>query len=119
VLALADRSDETVYISGDTVWYEEVAEVAERFRPRVVFLFMGAARVPEVGPDHLTFTAEEGIMLARAMPEAVIVPLHYEGWEHFSEGRGAIEETFKAARIASRLCWLRRGQVETLATFRA
>jgi hypothetical protein len=32
-------------LTGDTVWYDGVAEVARRFRPGVVLLFAGAARI--------------------------------------------------------------------------
>ena len=95
-----------VYVSGDTVWYEGVEEVAKRADVRVAFAFMGAARVREVGPAHLTLTAEEGVLLARAMPRALLVPLHYEGWAHFSEGRVQIERAFAGADLSDRLRWL-------------
>jgi L-ascorbate metabolism protein UlaG (beta-lactamase superfamily) len=98
-----------VYISGDTVWYEGTAAVAGRFDVRTAILFMGAARVPAVGPDHLTMTAAEGIEAARAFPNAVIVPLHFEGWAHFSESRDQIQGTFAAAGMAERLQWLEPG----------
>jgi L-ascorbate metabolism protein UlaG (beta-lactamase superfamily) len=99
------RSTDCVYVSGDTVWYEGVPEVARRFRVKVAVLFMGAARVAEVGPAHLTLTAEEGVEVARVMPNATIIPVHFEGWAHFSEGRDAITRAFAAAGIESRLCW--------------
>jgi len=104
-LAFADRPGEVVYVSGDTVWYEGVAEVARRFSVRVAVLFMGAARVAAVGPAHLTFTATEGVAVAQAFPEAPIVPLHFEGWEHFSEGRPDIEAAFRAVGLEHRLRW--------------
>lgn len=109
VLTLDERPDRRVYVSGDTVWYEGVAEVARRFSPAVAVLFMGAARVREVGPAHLTLTAEEGVEVARAMPDAVIVPVHFEGWEHFSEGRAVIAKTFADAGLGERLRWLTPG----------
>lgn len=77
---------------------------------RIAFLFMGAARVREVGQAHLTLTAAEGVLAARAMPSAVIVPLHYEGWQHFSEGRADIERAFTEAGLADHLRWLPRGE---------
>jgi len=43
-----------IYISGDTVWYDGVAEVARRFRAGVVLPFAGAAETR--GPFHLTWT---------------------------------------------------------------
>jgi L-ascorbate metabolism protein UlaG (beta-lactamase superfamily) len=106
VLTLADASEGAVYLSGDTVWYEGVAEVARRFPVRVAMLYMGAARVPEVGPSPLTFTADEAVEAARAFPDAVIIPLHYEGWAHFSESRGQVEDAFCAAGLSHRLRWL-------------
>lgn len=71
------NSTKAVYISGDTVYYEGVAEVARRFNIELAILFMGAAKVPEVGPDHLTFTAEEGVKAAHLFPDAGIIPLHW------------------------------------------
>ena len=105
VIAAAGRRVHDVYISGDTVWYEGVAEVARRFSVSVAVVFMGAARIREVGPAHLTLTAEEGVRVARAMPNARIVPLHFEGWGHLSEGRAEIDAAFAEAGMPDRLCW--------------
>lgn len=104
-----------VYVSGDTVWYKGVEEVARRADVRVAFLFLGAARVREVGPAHLTMTGGEGVLAAHAMPHAEIVPLHFEGWQHFSEGRSEIEQTFAAVHLDGRLRWLAPGQPTVLA----
>jgi L-ascorbate metabolism protein UlaG (beta-lactamase superfamily) len=112
-LAPASSPESVVYVSGDTVWYDGVAEVARRFAVRVAVLFMGAARVPEVGPAHLTFTAEEAVEAARAFRGAAIVPLHYEGWAHFSESRGAVEEAFAAAAMLGRLSFIEPGRPRT------
>lgn len=35
---------DAVYLTGDTVFYEGVVEVARRFRPQLVVIFAGAAR---------------------------------------------------------------------------
>jgi len=111
ILSSADDPDNAVYISGDTVWYEGVAEVAKRFPIRLAVLFMGAARVAVAGPANLTFTAEEGIQAAHAFPDAVIVPLHYEGWTHFTESRAEIDAAFSKAGLEGRLRWLEPGRV--------
>jgi L-ascorbate metabolism protein UlaG (beta-lactamase superfamily) len=103
-----------IYVSGDTVWYEGVEEVARRADVRLAFLFMGAARVREVGPAHLTLTADEGVQVARAMPAAMIVPLHFEGWGHFSEGRAVIQQAFDDAGLSARLRWLTPGMATRL-----
>jgi L-ascorbate metabolism protein UlaG (beta-lactamase superfamily) len=104
-LAFAGAPDGGIYLSGDTVWYEGVAEVARRFTPSVAVLFAGAARVREVGPANLTFTAAEAVAAAQAFARATIVPLHFEGWEHFSEAPADLERAFAAAGLAGRLRW--------------
>ena len=101
----SDAAADAVYVSGDTVWYEGVAEVARRFRVRTAVLFMGAARVAAVGPWALTMTAADGVEAARAFAGAVIVPLHFEGWEHFSESRAEIAAAFDRAGLSDRLRW--------------
>jgi L-ascorbate metabolism protein UlaG (beta-lactamase superfamily) len=103
-----------VYISGDTVWYDGIEEVARRADVGVAFLFMGAARVREVGPAHLTLTGQAGVLVARAMPNALIVPLHYEGWAHFSESRDDIDRAFTGAGLGARRRWLVPGRTTAL-----
>ena len=87
------------------MWCDGVADVARRMRPDVVVLFGGAARVSEAGPAHLTFTAGEAVTLARAFAPALVIPLHFEGWAHFTEGRADIEAAFVAAQLTDRLRW--------------
>ena len=106
VLSFSETPGPTIYISGDTVWYDGIAEVANRFRVDIAVLFMGAARVPEVTMSPLTMTTADGIATARAFPRAKIVPLHYEGWAHFSESREVITAVFTSAGLEHRLHWL-------------
>lgn len=105
VLNFKDETQGAVYITGDTVWYEGVEEVAKRFDVKMVLAFMGAAIVKNVGAAHLTMTVEEGLKLARLFDNATIVPMHFEGWEHFSESKTEIERKFKDADLTNRLRW--------------
>lgn len=95
-----------LYISGDTVWYEGVAKVARWIHVTTAVLNMGAARVEAAGPAPLTMTADDGVQVAKAMPDATIVPLHFDGWAHFSESKQVIQETFWAAGLDNRLRWI-------------
>ncbi len=114
VLRGNDDSEPAIYITGDTVWYGGVAEVAHRFTVGAVLAFAGAARVKVAGPSHLTLDSSDAVKLARGFPDAVIVPLHYEGWAHFSEGRAELERAFRDAALAPRLRWLPRGEAREL-----
>lgn len=105
LLQYRDAPTHAVYVTGDTVWYEGVNQVARKYQAGLVLAFMGAARVPEVGPDALTMTASEGVTLAKAFSEALIMPLHYEGWNHFSDSRSRITDAFREAGLSGRLRW--------------
>jgi L-ascorbate metabolism protein UlaG (beta-lactamase superfamily) len=90
-----------IYITGDTVWYDGVAEVARRFRAGVVLPFAGAAQTR--GPFHLTMDTNDTIETARAFPDAVIVPLHTDGWAHFRQNGGDLRSSFDTLGFGSRL----------------
>lgn len=38
-----------------------------------------------------------------------VVPVHYDSWTHFTEGRDELEAAFTAAGLADRLDWGQRG----------
>jgi L-ascorbate metabolism protein UlaG (beta-lactamase superfamily) len=101
-----------IYISGDTVLYEGVQEVIGRLHPRTAVLHLGAARVEAAGQltAPLTMTVEEAVAFARMSPDTRIIPIHYEGWAHFTEGRDVIERAFAAAEMSDRLIWLKAGE---------
>lgn len=109
VLTFGDgRTTPAVYVTGDTVWYEGgAAEVARRFRPGVVVPFAGAARTR--GPFDLTMDANDVIEAAHAFPDAAIVPVHTEGWAHFTQGPGDLRRAFDALGIGRRLTLLEPG----------
>ncbi|GAN80344.1 MBL fold metallo-hydrolase [Acidocella aminolytica] len=107
VLTLGDDDEASVYITGDTVWYEGVAEVSRRFKPTVVMPFAGAAQTR--GPFHLTMNVNDVIETAAAFSDAVIVPLHFDGWRHFSQSGEDMERSFAALGIGSRLFMLKPG----------
>lgn len=116
VVAPANRPDEAVYITGDTVWYEGVAEVARRFAVRSIMLFAGAARVQGRGAFHLTMNCDDAIATARAFPRALIFSVHHQGWEHFTETQEDLAAAFARAGLPERLRRLEPGIPTTLPT---
>ena len=54
-----DKPGDLLYVTGDTVWYEGTAEVAQLFSPAAVLLFTGAAQ-PR-GRFHMTMGSEGAI----------------------------------------------------------
>lgn len=96
-----------IYVTGDTVFYEKIKEVAEKFKPAYVFIFAGAAK-PR-GPFNVTMGTNDAIDTAFAFPGAIIIPVHFEGWSHYTETGEMLQQTFSALGIADRLKILKPG----------
>jgi L-ascorbate metabolism protein UlaG (beta-lactamase superfamily) len=107
VLSFDPPSIPPIYVTGDTVWYDGVAEVARRFRAGAVLLFAGAAQTR--GPFYLTMDTNDAIETAHAFPHAVIVPIHRDSWAHFTQGGNELEQAFAALGLRSRLRMLQPG----------
>ncbi|MGH7119087.1 MAG: MBL fold metallo-hydrolase, partial [Acetobacteraceae bacterium] len=94
VLSSADPAASAIYITGDTVWYDGIAEVTRRFEVGVVVPFAGAAKTR--GPFHLTMNVNDVIETAQAFPKAQVVPVHHAGWQHFTESGDDLKNSFAA-----------------------
>jgi L-ascorbate metabolism protein UlaG (beta-lactamase superfamily) len=101
-----------IYVTGDTVWYDGVADVARRFRAGTVLLFAGAAQTR--GPFHLTMDTNDAIETAHAFADATIVPVHHDGWAHFTQHRDDLDKAFTALGLGGRLRWLEPGVATTI-----
>jgi L-ascorbate metabolism protein UlaG (beta-lactamase superfamily) len=114
VVSSREKDSRPIYITGDTVWYEGVAEVARRFKAGVVMPFAGAAQTR--GPFHLTMDTNDAIETARAFPDAVIVPLHTDGWAHFRQSGGDVKSWFDTLGFGARLKVLTPGVLTRIET---
>lgn len=96
-LAWEGQEGGELWISGDTVLYDGVREVGERLRVGTAVLHLGGVRFPVTGPLHYTMTAAEAVELCGVINPRTAIPIHYEGWKHFRQGRAAIEAEFASA----------------------
>ena len=101
VIHAAESGADLAYVTGDTVWYDGTREVARRFRPRVVVLFGGAAQVR--GPFYMTMGTNDAVEAAMAFQDAVIIPVHHDGWAHFTQSQEDLAKTFQMLGLADRL----------------
>lgn len=64
-------------------------------------LFGGAAQVR--GPFHMTMNTNDAIEAAVAFSEADIVPVHHDGWAHFTQSQEDLAKAFQTVGLAARL----------------
>jgi L-ascorbate metabolism protein UlaG (beta-lactamase superfamily) len=107
-----------LWISGDTVLYDGVRQVADRLLVDTAFLHLGGVQFPVSGPVRYTMTAEDAVELCQRIDPRTVIPIHYEGWKHFREGPEEIEHELANApeRVRERVRWLPIGVATTLAS---
>ena len=66
-------------------------------RVGVALPHLGGVRFPITGPVRYSMTARQAVELCRLIRPRTIVPVHYEGWQHFQQPRAAIEREFARA----------------------
>ena len=98
-----------LWISGDTVLYDGVREVADRLE---VGRRAAAPRRRAV-PGHRAAALHDDRATTRSSCAPLLrprtaIPIHYEGWTHFRQGRDAIERGSppRRAEIRERVRWL-------------
>jgi L-ascorbate metabolism protein UlaG (beta-lactamase superfamily) len=105
-----------LWISGDTVLYDGVREVAERLEVGTALIHLGGVRFPVTGPLRYTMTAAEAVGLCTRLQPQTVLPIHYEGWRHFRQGREEIEAELEQAPAGLRksVRWLTIGSAVTV-----
>ncbi|MFG1792249.1 MBL fold metallo-hydrolase [Nocardia sp. NPDC049149] len=95
----------TVYVSGDNASLAAVQEIAERFGPvDTAILFAGAPRFSVLFDGApLVLDSAEAVEAARILGAKRVVPVHYDGWAHFTEGRTELVAAFTDAGLIDRL----------------
>jgi L-ascorbate metabolism protein UlaG (beta-lactamase superfamily) len=73
------EADETLYIAGDTVWYEQVERTLERFDPDTVVLNGGEAQFNQGKP--ITMGVDD-VAAVREATDATVVVVHMEAINH-------------------------------------
>jgi L-ascorbate metabolism protein UlaG (beta-lactamase superfamily) len=97
-----------LYISGDTVFFHGINEIAAQFSIGNAILHLGGVRFPLTGPFRYTFNAEEAARTAVLLKKPLVVPVHYGGWIHFVEPREAFEKAFTREGLDVR--WVPKGE---------
>jgi L-ascorbate metabolism protein UlaG (beta-lactamase superfamily) len=104
----------TVYVSGDNASLDVVRAVAGRTGPiDVAVLFAGAARTPLID-GYLTLTAADAAEAAQILGARTVVPVHAEGWAHFTQGVDDLVAAYAARGLPDRLHVLSPGETATV-----
>ena len=116
-LSLEGRTRPSVWVSGDTVLYGSLRRAVTGLEPEVAVIHIGAVKFPITGPLPYTMDAAAAVELIGILSAGVVVPVHVEGWSHFSQQEEAARRVFDAApaSVRERIRWLPLGEPAELA----
>jgi L-ascorbate metabolism protein UlaG (beta-lactamase superfamily) len=104
-----------IYVSGDTVPFAGTEEIASRYAPvDLAILHLGRVQIDPTGDTTFSLSADEAIRYAQALGARKVIPIHFEGWMHFTEGREQAERAFAASELAGRTVWLSSGETAVI-----
>ena len=110
ILEWSGQKHGALYISGDTVWFNGIREIAHRYKIGTVILHIGKASFPITGPIRFTLNAKEAMRVIKVLNPRAAIPIHYEGWSHFREPRADAEKRFIESEIEDKVQWLPLGK---------
>jgi L-ascorbate metabolism protein UlaG (beta-lactamase superfamily) len=113
---LAGPGLDTVYVSGDNASLDVVRAIADRAgNIDVAVLFAGAVQVPHrFDCAYLTLSSERAAEAAKILGVRAVVPVHFDGWTHFTQGADALRAAFAGNQLSDRLALAEPGAAVTV-----
>lgn len=102
-----------IYISGDTVLFEGVYQLAKKKKVDIAILHLGAGAFPYLKRNlRVTMNGEEAIETAKLLNPNIVIPIHYEGWWHFRQTVKSLKNEIEKSSQNDKFLWLKSG-IET------
>jgi L-ascorbate metabolism protein UlaG (beta-lactamase superfamily) len=106
----ADGADD-VYVSGDNASRDVVRAIVEKTGELpIAILNAGAVQLSKFDGAYLTLSADHAADVAKILGARTVIPLHFEGWAHFTQGADELKAAFSGNGIRDRLVMLERGE---------
>jgi L-ascorbate metabolism protein UlaG (beta-lactamase superfamily) len=115
-LSLGNSTATALWMTGDTVLHRPLRRIATQLRADVLLMHLGSVRFPLTGTTRYSMDASDAITLIGLAEPRVAVPVHYEGWSHFSEPQDRLHAALDGAPppVRTAVRWLRPGVAQTL-----
>lgn len=96
-----------IYISGDTLVFDDIRQIPERF-PEIdlALLHLGGTRIADV---LLTMDGEQGVQMLQIVEPEIAIPIHYNDYTVFESPLDDFVARVKAAGLEQRIRYLKHG----------
>jgi L-ascorbate metabolism protein UlaG (beta-lactamase superfamily) len=97
VIEFDEQDKGVIYISGDTVYFKGIDEVARRYNIDTAIIHLGAVQFRYLtGFGRYTMDSKDLIKAVNVLRPCTIIPIHYRGWTHFKESETSLRKILAA-----------------------
>ncbi|WML32695.1 MBL fold metallo-hydrolase [Clostridium sp. OS1-26] len=95
----SNPNEKTVYLAGDTIWYDDVKKAIDNNNPDIIILNAGGAQFITGG--HIIMNINDVYEVYKAAPQATIIASHMEAVNHARVTRKALKQFIDENVISS------------------
>lgn len=104
------EKDYNLYISGDTLYYDELKEIHEKYpQINLALVHLGGTTIPVIRV-MVTMDAVQGIKLICALQPEQVIPIHIDDYNVFESPLGDFVKEVEKAGWSNRVIYLNRGE---------
>ena len=105
-----------VFFTGDTVYLDELKELKEvkKYHTVAAIMNLGVATAPFEQPLELTMGGRDASKLFKELEADVLIPIHFESWNHFKEHGEELAKAFEAEGLQHKVAWLTPGKAKKI-----
>ncbi|MCK7557211.1 MBL fold metallo-hydrolase [Chitinophaga sedimenti] len=112
VIEYEGQENGVIYISGDTVYFAGIDEIARRYKVDIGIMHAGGVQFPYLtGFGKYTMDSKDLLKAASIIRPNKLIPVHQRGWTHFKEREDKLKKAIDNDTFASERCiYLRPGR---------
>jgi L-ascorbate metabolism protein UlaG (beta-lactamase superfamily) len=98
-----DGQDKGVmYISGDTVYFKGIEEIASRYKVDIGIFHVGSVQFRYLtGFGKYTMDGRDLLKAVHVLEPNKVIPIHHKGWSHFKEKEKTLHEIIDTDRMVN------------------
>jgi L-ascorbate metabolism protein UlaG (beta-lactamase superfamily) len=111
VIEFDAQQNGVIYISGDTVYFKGIDEVARRYKVDLGIFHLGSVEFRYLtGFGRYTMNGSDLLKAVEVLNPLKIIPVHYKGWTHFKENEKTLRSKINStATLKDRTIFLAPG----------
>lgn len=106
---LQAAGEPSLYIAGDTIWCNEVAEALLKYQPHLTVVNAGAAQFLSGGA--ITMTAQDVVTVCRQLPTTHVIAVHMEALNHCLLTRMELRRILEAEGLSQQVTLPADGEI--------